>query len=259
MYTHKYKNKGAILIELMLTIALSLVLLVTLIQLYLTSMRSLHMQVALHNMRHHASSAIGALRFSIHQSGYIGCARLTSDFPIKSVEGFTLTPENKLHSEHLGELTVRYADPVHETLIEGMHNRYFIKVTRDHVFQEGDFLIISNCQKAEIFRVKKVYLTRHSQLILPMHLLQDRYEKNSEVARLVVNKFFVNSTLHEDDDEIANDIHDLQFSFTISEQGMFTDLPPEKIEDWSKVVGVSVRLTVSSPPYQKVWYAYIKV
>ena len=73
MYTHSNHTKGAVLIELMLTIALSLLLLMTLIQLYFTSMRSLHIQVALHQLQHNANVAISAIRSSIHQAGYIGC------------------------------------------------------------------------------------------------------------------------------------------------------------------------------------------
>ena len=274
MFTVNNKNKnirqqchGAILIELMITITLSLLLLTTLLQLYLTSMRSLHIQSALFDMQHQARTTIAILRESIHRAGYIGCAKLTTGFPIQQDAPYSMTAYTKLQSGNQNSITVRYADFSHVTLTENMHDRRYLQATLEHRYKPGDILIISNCQHADIFQVKKILFSHHVQRMLSVHPLHHHYKKESEIARFHIDTFYIEKNkqqlpalflrdIYHRTTQLVTGIADMQFMFTVNLQNNIKQLAAEQIVDWSKVVGVSLSFFAVSPPFKKVWYAY---
>ena len=257
----KSDNKGAILIELMITVALSLLLLMTLMQLYLTTLHSVRLQMALHTIQHQATTAIAILRSSVHQAGYMGCAKLSENFPVDG----ELTVQNKLQSIEPNTLQIRHASLEHATLTDAMHNKRLLFTTRDHYFNPGDIAIVSDCMHAEIFKIKSTYRTRNGQKLIASHPLRYRYDKNSEVARFVIDRFYVKSSaLYQEDingikTELVSGIEEMQFEFSVQQQNYSLQMQANEIDDWSKVIGVAVRLLVASPPFKKEWYAYFRV
>jgi type IV pilus assembly protein PilW len=254
-------NKGAILIELMMTIALSLMLLMTLMQLYLTTLHSVRLQMALQQIQHQAATAISILRSSVHQSGYIGCPKLSESFPMDG----ELTVQNKLQGIQSNTLQVRHAASEHATLVEGMHNKNLIFASSEPHFPAGTIVLISNCQHAEIFTVKTSIHVRRGQKLISDHSLHYRYDKNSEVSRYINDTFYISkSTLYRKDmagkkTRLVSGIEDMQFEYTVKSEDQFIQLKTEQIADWSQVVGVAAHLLLSSPPFKKEWYAYFRV
>ena len=78
---------GSILIELMLSVAIGLLLMSGLIEIYLTSQRAIKLQKQLLEIQTNAQLVSDILHTEIKKSGNIGCAKLTDEFPIISHAG----------------------------------------------------------------------------------------------------------------------------------------------------------------------------
>ncbi len=271
MLTTFCNNRGTILIELMISVMLSLVLLLSFFELFIFIERNIHQQAALNQIQHNAETVIGALRSSIHQAGYIGCARLTADFPIHNNTAYSLTSRNKIQALNAGPLIVRHASNTHATLLKTMQDHFIIHANKTIHFYPNDVLLISDCKSADIFKVKYVYTTRGMQKMMPDTALHHAYAKNSEIARLVWNEYRIESAknnhkktlymedIHHQKIPLVDDVEEIHIDATVRQDSSYKEISASQVDDWSKVVGLSIALTLSAPPYKKRWYTYIWV
>ena len=250
----------------MISLALSLLLFTLIFQLYLTTQRSIHIQTAFNQIQFDANTAINQLRSSIHKAGYIGCARLSADFPIHGWSNHTLTVRSKLHANTEGPISVSYAEGAHISLLEPMRDHSFMLATKQMHYSVGDILIISNCAHADIFQIKQIIVSHGMQKIIPVSPLRYQYDKYSEIARLIQNEYRIEQggtlfvkDIHHRRIALADHIDAMRINATVNQHGRYVDVPANAVEDWSKVGGVSIAFIVSSTPYKKIWHAYISV
>jgi type IV pilus assembly protein PilW len=259
------KPSGIILIELMMVMMMGLLLVAVLLDMLMANQRSNRFTSALSTIQTNAQAAIELLRDEIQQSGYIGCPRLSKDFPLISYSTYSMKPENKLSASSANEITIRRAEANHAILNEAMQDTETLHLSSDVLFSKGDILIISDCKKAEIFQVMQVVLAKNGQTIRSLHPLQQHFSHFAEVSRFEINKYTISAyTLLKQDIKgnktaLIEGLEGMRFSYTVKRRGQLVELEAEQVDDWSSVIGVAIRLDLFSPPLTKTWYGYVAV
>lgn len=187
------KMYGFSLIELMLALTISMAVISMISTIYLAAQKNFSLQSELSDIHENAYIAIELLNSDIRKAGYIGCAKLTEDFPLKNFFQYGMNLKNKISSTQ-NEISVRHAGRHHANLIEPMQDYSKLSVTAQPRFSEGDILIISDCTAAEIFKVGHVFNTKEIQQITPSEPLSNLYDKNAEVSQFEVNTYFIGET-----------------------------------------------------------------
>jgi hypothetical protein len=230
---------------------IGMVLFIIVIRLYLISEKSTHLQQALTHIQDDAHDAIYILTSEIKKAGNIGCARLTSDFPVAAYREYTLTAENK-RIVHDHELIIRYMDYPHASLLKITNHSLW--VSNHAKFLEEDILVISDCKHAEMFQVAQIKMEENKQKLITTSPLKYHYEKNAEISRLQINRYFIDKTrrTYSDGSSIyalfveTKDHRKLELVANISAIQFTRDVQS----------GVNISLQVTSPPFKKQWYAY---
>jgi len=266
---------GITIIELLFSLSLSLILIAIVFDIYLASQKSLNTQSVLNALQDNATQAISILKSELHQAGYIGCAKLTVDFPLVSHSAVTLTPENKMMGSS-NKITIKYASFPTNTLLTNMQNETVMILDEMNKVMVGNILLISDCQHAEIFKVQQVKHKRYQQTVMADTPLNYRYAANAEVSQLKVNHYFIAKTKRKDKlgnpiyslfsedikhrkHELVEGIQQIIISYTLNRDGILTDVSAQEVDSWAKVAGVGIELTLKELHLQKTWFMYTKV
>lgn len=141
--------------------------------------------------------------------------------------------------------------------------------SNEKIFNDNDILMISDCHKAEVFRVKSVRLSEDKQYIVPLSPLHSGYEENAEIGRVINNRYFIDSTddgkhlvvedIHHKKMSLVYNIDKLDFLYTIKHGHQLIDVHQNEVTDWSKVVGVGadIKVITNVPVLEKVWHMYV--
>lgn len=244
-------------------------------QIYMHNQRSYNMLKALNQIQDHATTAIDIFASAIHQAGFIGCAKLTQDFPIYAQLPDLMHAQNKLTGTDK-EITVRYLGYPSSTLEVSMQNNSTLYVTNEKHFSRGDTVLISDCQQAEVFVIKEVYLFKNRQKIIAAQSLHKRYGQHADIGPLEVNKFFISKTHRTHPDgtpiyslfikqsnkhkfELVAEIDQMRFIYYFFENDRLTKRRADEIHNWSKIAGLGISIMLHSPPINKNWYTYFSV
>jgi hypothetical protein len=272
--------KGFFLLEMMLVIVLGLFIWSFVLEIFLTAQRSYRMQLAIHHLENHAKTAIDFLTADLQKAGHIGCARLTSDFPFDAPKQYQITLINKLSSETVNELEVRYVKLPGVTLRETMQDAYHLLTSVEEKFKPNAALVISNCQQAEVFQVGNIYYLHGLQNIVSSSALHKKFAKNAEVGQLMIHRFYIDKTNRKNTDgslkyalfmedraksfsihkmEVAEGITGMQVTFIIKQAGKIIKLAANKHNNEGNVLGIGIDLDLVEPPLRKVWHIYISL
>lgn len=275
MYTRKNtilkKQIGILLIDLMIAMLLGTLLVACLLKMFIVYQNNASLQNALNVMQRNAVATIDILSEEIHKSGYIGCAKLNSEFPITSLQNYSINSENKLIGTDNILIVRHVAMPV--ILNQDMQNNSVINTTNEIRFSVNDILLISDCSKAEIFQAAAISHHRQAQTIIATQALHNVFSKNAEVAKLKINKFFIAPTnrkhsdgsviyalyvqdLHQRKMELVEDINAMRIRYLILLKDKILKLSANQIQDWTSVLGATIEFEVVYPPYKKTWYIY---
>jgi type IV pilus assembly protein PilW len=257
------KITGMTLIELMLAITISMLILSMLTTIYLVTKKNDSAQIAVSNIQENARIAMHWLHGNIRTAGYLGCAKLTDDFPIINYPPYELTRENKISSSGSDTITIRGASISSATLVTSMRGYATLYVSGKPHFSEGDVLLISDCRSAEIFLVKKAaVISQGIQKITTKEPLHTQYQQYAEVSQFESNTYFVGKTnrqsadgspiyalyiedIYQQKTELVEGVEDMKIHYDINDNG---------------IVGISIALTLSSLSnfsLQKKWYTYV--
>lgn len=267
------KKRGMMLIELLLTLALGLLLVQFLLGIYLAVQQSAEWQADLYDIEQNGFAIIDRLTTDIKKAGYIGCARLTADFPIAANQEERLTVLNRITGEGLERLTVRYMNPTSSTLLKTMTDNTHLTISRGPTFAAGDVLIIADCTQAETFKVKKIDKSHDGKRsITTEHPLLERYSAMAEIGHFEIHRYAVKPTKRfypngsrifalyfsnrKQDIELVAGVHKLKLTYDVAEGGIIRTLEAKQITDWSKVVGVALSMCLTSLSFHKIWYGY---
>jgi hypothetical protein len=266
---HYHPRKGYILIEILIAMSIGILLMTLLMEMYLASHESSTLETALSTIQQNARSFTAILTREIHAAGNIGCARLTQDFPIISLPNYPYTAANKITSTASNQITIRHADYPAATLAEEMKDHVRIYLSNNIAFKPGDILLISNCERAEMFKVQTVRKINGLLEITSTAALHDRYEKYAEVSRFSINQFYLAKTgrhysdgsaiyalfiedIHHRKSELVAGIQQMQIKYTIQN----AEGSPSAITDWAAVSGVAMNIELHAPPLKKIWHVY---
>lgn len=248
---------GFTLIELMLGMTIALLILSIITTIYLSAEKNFRMQAALSTIQENARTAFELLRNDISLAGYIGCAKLTDDFPVKNLHQYNISKQNKILISQKKSILVRHVSLAHADLIK-MNENSVLYTTANISFSENEILLIADCKTAEIFQVKKISFSQGQQIITPIEPLANRYEKNAEVGKFQINKYFIANTDRQVDPPLFSlyltDIknHTVELVESVDEM---------TITDMFDQNGVEVSLTLSSPDHflnmKKTWSSFI--
>lgn len=266
---------GFMLIELLIALAIGLVIVSVILEIYLTTMRSYHLQSHLNQAQDNAKITIDILTTEIHRAGYIGCARLTADFPVASYSTYTLTPQNKITSPHANEIVIQHMGLPAAVLLGPVENASILSVSQHVNFKPGHILMIADCKHADIFQVKAVKDVRGTRTIYSTRPLHYHYAQYAEVGQLEINTYFTADTARKYLDgtpvyalyvknnqgtfELVEGIQRMTVRYAIRNGSRTVELPANEITDWTNVEGVAIDLNVVSPPLKKIWHLYAAV
>lgn len=272
---HKNLNqnltRGFTLVEILIAMTISLLLMGLLLEIFLASRRSFQLQCALLEIEENARKAIEILTSEIQKAGMIGCARLSQDFPIVPFGPFTITVDNKL-SGNSSEITIRYAEFNAAVLIKNMHNQINLTLNKSIHFAKQDILLIADCTQAELFQVERIILGADKQNLIASTALHHRYEKNAEISRFVINKFFIAKTRRVNQEgkpiyalfvedrkhrktELVAGVYQLSFLYSLLRNGKIIE--SSFVANADRVIGIAIKLELAYFPLKKTWFTYV--
>lgn len=276
MFTPFYKNlkksAGNTLVELLIVVTLSLLLISFLFEMYTASQRGYQLQIALNHLQDNAKTAIDMLNSDIRKAGYIGCSRLTNNFPVISYSPYLLTSQTKLMGKD-EEISIQHMEFPGLVLKELLQDNSTLYVSNEINVHKKDILVISDCQHAELFQVENVYSTSEYQKITTFFPLHNQYKENAEIGHLIKNRYFVAKTNRKDKmglpiyslfvediknkTELVEGVKRIKLLYSILNGDNLIELQAKEINDWSRVVGVAIELEMVSFPLNKIWHSYV--
>lgn len=194
-YQSRLLIKGYSLIEFMIVISLATLLLSGLTHLYLICEGNLKWGLTVNTLKENAKRASTILSDEIHQAGYIGCAKLTSDFPIISNAPSTISFANRLTgNEH--QFAVKYTSYPVATLIKILPDKKTMYVSKEIDFKKHNIVVVSDCKKLEMVSVQDVVKLHDKQILITEQEIKNTFI-NAEISQLVTNEFYTKKTKRE--------------------------------------------------------------
>jgi hypothetical protein len=263
------------LIEVLLAITLELLLIAFLFETYLAHQYNFQLQFNLQRLQTQAQLAMDVLQTAITQAGYIGCPLLTEHLPIAASPSYQLSVANQLTGSIANEITVRYLEQPYARLLTQDNPQSTEKiVSAKPVLPARAILLITDCQRAEVFQQSKVIASKQQQKIILDRPLHYTFQSYAAVGRLAINKYFVAKTQRNYADgspiyalfvediqlrktELIEGVQAMRLYYSVQQGEQLIDLPAQQITDWSKVRGVAFELDIYYPPIRKTWYGYV--
>lgn len=275
--------QGFSLVEVMITLTLNVIITLGLIQVYNDSKNNYQFQDAMARLQERGQTAIYFFQQELRSAGYLGCAKLTRDFPIINhtefifsensiIRGYSATQAiselglpTQGHGAYVSGTDVLVMRKMSETTanLVSMSQTQVI-VSAKPQFKEQQTLFITDCTKADIFTVQQVSTTKNSQWISTEPI--QTYEKNAQVGQALSQVYYLGDTgrknkqnqtilaLYSRDDsgekaELVEGIEDMQVFYGVDTNGngsVSTYRTAAEISDWSRVLSVHVILLVNS-------------
>lgn len=249
----------------MLSILISTIIFGSLTVIYLTAQKNLITQDALITIQENSRIAMQILSLALRTAGYIGCARLTNDFPLISEIRFN--ENNKISPYYHDQIkpgtdgiTVMRANPINAELVNNMSDYSHLVITGESQFDAKDMLLISDCESAEVFSVADVSgIDSNLQSVIAEKSLNKLYAAHAEIGYFEKNSYFVAKTerldksgspiyalyvrdIYANKTELVEGVSTMKILYGVLENEYLVEKTVNQINDWSKVIGVSVML-----------------
>ncbi len=191
---------GVTLIELMLALSLSVLILGMIIETYVAANATHEAQTALNAIQENARSASEFLSTHIRAAGFIGCARLTDEYPFTHHLEINLPRpvshyQDKEMKTGTDAIAVWHAGNASVLLMKTMKEKNILYVSTGFDLAADDWLIISDCKTTETFAIKTVSVLQNGwKKIISAVPLEKLYEKNAEINQFEIDNFFISDT-----------------------------------------------------------------
>lgn len=248
-YNTKQKLHGLTLIELMLALTVTTMIFTILITVYISAENNFLQQSTLSREQENARLAIELLSTDIRMAGYVGCLKITADFPLKNI----IDAKNKI-SVTTNTITVRHVNLMHANLLKEMRGESTLHVTPKPDFVLNDILIISDCKAAEVLKVKKIFFEKNNQKITTDKPLINHFAENAEIGRLEINTYFIDKTDHKSvtgEPIYALYVRDITGERTELVEGI------NALTFHEDAHGVEIELAVATLSGSQNWYSYV--
>lgn len=249
---------GMTLIEILVSVTLTISIISILMQAYLANQKSQRLQMTLRYIQDDMMTLNHIFKSEIHLAGYIGCGKLTADFPIVSHINDNLTVDNQIENG-MDELTVRHLSQRNAILLNQSQQKEILTVSKSLIFSPGDVIIISDCKQAEITKVKQVYQKKNEQILLLIHPLQKLFTVNAEIGLFEKNRFYIAKTTRQHVDHspvyaiFVETILGKKIELLENVKKMQVIL--SKIDD--HIIGIDMRFNLDYPIFNKTIYLYV--
>lgn len=186
------KQSGLTLIELTVGSMLSMLVLAFLLQVFLMLHEQLKAQSSIMTIEKTAIIALNQLSRDIGQAGNIGCPHLT-DRIVSPYHDVALQTDNQLIMDS-HTIMLRHAAIPPATLLASIDKGIRLTVDTVRDFSSNDLVIISDCKRAEIAKIRAVKRMVDEQYLWLDEKLKNNFDSFAEVSQLEVNQYFVEST-----------------------------------------------------------------
>lgn len=258
------KLNGATLIEFILALTIGWMIIAVLIKSYIDWHEQWRLQQAKNQLQENMRFISNLLLHEIHLAGFIGCARLTYDFPLKNNTHLSFTIANRLFGNernHFDALTVMHASENGTTLAKPMRGRKTLYLASRIPLSESkeNILMIADCKHTDVFSAAN--FSQDNKKITARDVLAFSYNEQAEISLLSKRQFYLDKTgrVRRDGSEIsAIYMDDLQLGKTELVEGVDQmkikyrlhgsdeELIAAEVYDWSQVIAVSIELTFNS-------------
>ncbi|MCG6970442.1 MAG: PilW family protein [Gammaproteobacteria bacterium] len=230
MMHSKQKQSGISVVEIMISVAISLILLAGVMQIFLTNKQTYRVQEAFSRLQENGRYAIQFLSQDIRMAGFFGCASgVDNPKNIVNLDGDTVADDiaeftgNGLTGLQASDLPLTLNSSTTLTSVYGSSDILQIKrssnsgihvdgpmtalstpikldpATATGVFQVNDILFVTDCEKADIFAVTSVtplggfINIAHANTNNIGNFLQKIYQDDAEVMKMVINTYYVDT------------------------------------------------------------------
>ncbi len=243
------KIAGFSLVEMMVALTISLILSALLLNHYVDANGALSMQTSMYHLQEVVNISNDVITQEIQQAGYIGCAKLAPGFPIRHYQQYSLTYANQLMVT--GESIIsRHASSLHAALLSISADKKSLYVSDNISFKPNDILIISDCQHAEIFKVKNIFHLNQQIKVETIAPLDGDFSVNTEVAYFESNRLFLKKLSKNKKALFIEDVNLFHRQIT---EGV------EALHFANKLHGVTFTETVTVNALQKEWGGYVPI
>ena len=241
------KPAGFTLIEIMLSISISLIVLQVLLDVYLSSLNIIREIKSMQQIRYQAALATNVLASDIKKSGYIGC-----QMRLNSISGSS----SRISLNHMTYPSEKLLEPMRVTteMIIGKH------IT----LHTGDLLMVSDCEHAETFTAKKVWFRKKGQVIEAMTPLKYHYNGNADIGRYEKRSYFINhdrltlSMLENNKNEdMVTGVAGMNVHYYVSHPAPMMEITPAQVTDKVRLSGIGIDLELVDGNRVQPWHIYI--
>lgn len=201
-------HSGFSLLEILLSVTLSAILILTVLQAFTVTKQLRRKQQALTSIMHQGRFVATVMKYAILQAGYTGCRHLHAvgfklinpaptlfsliPYQIKHAGRHTKIGSKRLlpDSDYLQTEAMSQA----ETIQSYNAKQRRIIVSRQTRFKKNQWLMISDCKQAQIFQIAKLKKRKHSQVIISQQALLTHFSNHSQLGFYQKNSFFIANT-----------------------------------------------------------------
>src|SRR5688572_11997760 len=166
--------KGITLVECLFALSLSMMLFFFIGTFSVITFHHHETQSSWNLLQENTRIASSFLTKNLQKTGFVGCAFGSKNFYLSH-------PVTSDHHESSDSLSLQYLSESSAILLEPMRHPAFLKVTSTLLISKGDWMLITDCEHAEIFEVAKVSDFQGGKEITLKQSLKYLYAKNSEI------------------------------------------------------------------------------
>ncbi|MCK0506286.1 PilW family protein [Aromatoleum anaerobium] len=278
------QQQGLTIVELMISLTLSLLLLGGVLQVFIGSKQAYRTNEALSRMQESGRFAIEFLSRDLRMTGYQGCANLETmvpniiaDPPVVFTSGTALQGANNVAAGTIvggrsvaagtDTVTMRFADPADAQLRGNLTaDNANIQVTSNPSnWKAGDVLFITDCETADIFRATNVsngnVTIAHAQNSNTSNRLSKAYGEDAIVMSFRDYTYYVSDTgrltptghpilsLYRDAEELVEGVRSMQVLYGVDpDDDLDADnyVTANAVTDWASVVAARVCVVAES-------------
>jgi len=277
-----FKNNGFSLLEILLVIILGIILLLGLVQVYLSMKSSHRQQESMARLQENARAASAILAKGIYTAGYFGCASKSVQEGIRGYSSSNLPDflRDKNIAENTDVIVIQKADSNITYLTRNvLPPTNFIAVKDNPTTINNLWLSISDCVTSNTFKVenyvgKTIYVNQpinHAYKRLDTEVAafteiayflsegSSKYKKSQSVYSLysLVNGS-KNPSAHKQ--ALVSGIKDMKVSYGLDNDGdgvVDVYYPADQVVSWNKVRSVAITLQLEDGKVQKEWQIYV--
>ncbi|MFN3234397.1 MAG: PilW family protein [Gammaproteobacteria bacterium] len=210
------------LIELLVATLLAIILTGTVVDVFLLLEKTEHNQSELMHVSRNLDVAVKNIRQDVYQAGACGCrSAFHRDMIINHVVGYKdfFDKKNLIRIDKANDLTIHAAEnKAVSVLLSSAEMRWQLFVGTNVVFSNGDVVVVSDCEFAEIAKVMSSYHAFGFQLLVFNVPLIHEYKLGAQVSRLERRHYFIKSdnlyleTISDRSDVLIDNVQSADFS-----------------------------------------------